>query len=170
MIPGVEKIKVGHSLIARANPKKASKTAVDALIRNAEIEAEKAVLERDQWIKDEVFRLGQISNRLLHGIIDSELVENLYHVAHEFRGCADYLGISQLARVSEILCAFLDEVEDKVSVPIPILRALVDAALFILHRAPKPIDDQAFQDLCAALDHVTKTMQMPAKETASVIT
>ncbi len=154
-------------LLRRACPRRSSTESAERLIDQAQARMEATLLDREVWLASEIKRLQRISNRILHGIVDGALVDDLFAFAHELRGSAEHLGVGELASICEMLCAFIDGFDEPECVPPHILRVFVDAALYSLQRAPALGSQEALRRACGALNRASDATRERARANAS---
>ena len=88
----------------------------------------------DQWMKDELARLEAARDRVRGEGFDADAGQNLYFRAHDLKGLGTTYGYPLVTRIAASLCRLIHDGEARLSAPMHLVDAHVDAILVAVRR------------------------------------
>ena len=80
-----------------------------------------------QWLADEITKLEAARANVKAAGITVETMENLYLRAHDLKGLGTTYGYQLITRIAGSLCRMIDDKEKRVSAPLELVDAHIDA-------------------------------------------
>jgi hypothetical protein len=80
-----------------------------------------------QWLQDEITKLDAARQQVKAGGVTPETMENLYFRAHDLKGLGTTYGYQLITRIAASLCRLIDEKDKRMSAPIALVDAHIDA-------------------------------------------
>lgn len=80
-----------------------------------------------QWLNDEITKLENARQRVRAEGMSAETMENLYLRAHDLKGLGATYGFPLITRVAGLLCRLIDDKTKRLSAPISLIDAHIDA-------------------------------------------
>ena len=116
-VPNSLKLKVGGRF-----------TGIDpAAIAKAEAALKSLSSNFAEWLQDEIVKLAAARARVRAEGWKTETAENLYLRAHDLKGLGSTYEFPLITRLAGSLCKLMDKPESRLSAPLPILDAHIDA-------------------------------------------
>jgi hypothetical protein len=80
-----------------------------------------------QWLSDEVVKLDAARQRVRDEGLSAETMETLYLRAHDLKGLGTTYEFPLITRIGASLCRLIDDKDKRLSVPMPLVDAHIDA-------------------------------------------
>ncbi|HEX2559747.1 Hpt domain-containing protein [Phenylobacterium sp.] len=80
-----------------------------------------------QWLQDEVVKLETARARVRAEGVNSETMEQLYLRAHDLKGLGSTYEFPLITRIAASLCRLIDDKDKRLSAPITLIDAHIDA-------------------------------------------
>ena len=116
-VPNTLKLKVGGRF-AGIDP---------AAIAKAEAALKSLSSNFSEWLQDEITKLDAARARVRAEGWTTETAEHLYLRAHDLKGLGSTYEFPLITRIAGSLCKMIDKPESRLSAPLPILDAHIDA-------------------------------------------
>ena len=109
----------------------------------------------DQWMLDELARLEAARERVRAEGYNAATAENLYMRAHDIKGLGSTYGYPLVTRIGASLCGLLHDAEARLSAPVALVEAHVDAIAASVRRDIRTDADAAGRALAEELEAQT---------------
>lgn len=80
-----------------------------------------------QWLSEEVIKLDAARQRVRDEGVTAETMETLYLRAHDLKGLGTTYEFPLITRIGASLCRLIDDKDKRLSVPLPLVDAHIDA-------------------------------------------
>ncbi|MBA4013468.1 MAG: Hpt domain-containing protein [Phenylobacterium sp.] len=80
-----------------------------------------------QWLSEEVVKLDAARQRVRDEGVTAETMETLYLRAHDLKGLGTTYEFPLITRIGASLCRLIDDKDKRLSVPLPLVDAHIDA-------------------------------------------
>lgn len=131
MPPNILKAKVGSTI-----------GGIDmAAIKRAEAAMETLKVEFNDWLADDLTKLGACRDRFA-ALPDAERRGELFRAAHDIKGQAETFGFPMIARVASSLTRMIDGIKPNAEVPLTLVDAHVAAIRVIFRDKIKTTNDK----------------------------
>ena len=80
-----------------------------------------------QWLHDEVVKLDAARQRVRDEGVNVETMETLYLRAHDLKGLGTTYEFPLITRIGASLCRLIDDKDKRLTVPLPLVDAHIDA-------------------------------------------
>ena len=109
-----------------------------------------------QWLQDEITKLDGARQQVKANGVTPETMENLYFRAHDLKGLGTTYGYQLITRIAASLCRLIDEKDKRVSAPIALVDAHIDAIKAAVREDMKADDHPVGAALAAELERRVK--------------
>src|SRR5206468_12014930 len=111
-----------------------------------------------QWLQDEVTKLESARQQVKDAGVSAETMENLYLRAHDLKGLGTTYGYQLITRVAASLCRLIDEKDKRLSSPMGLVDAHIDAIKAAVREDMKADDHPLGAALVQELERRVKEM------------
>ena len=112
------RLKVGGGRLGAIDP---------AAIAKAEAALKSLASNFTQWLADEITKLDAARQQVRAEGATAETMENLYLRAHDLKGLGTTYGYQLITRIAGSLCRLIDEKDKRLSAPMGLVDAHIDA-------------------------------------------
>jgi hypothetical protein len=109
-----------------------------------------------QWLQDEITKLDAARQQVKAVGVTPETMENLYFRAHDLKGLGTTYGYQLITRIAASLCRLIDEKDKRVSAPMALVDAHIDAIKAAVREDMKADDHPIGGALAAELERRVK--------------
>jgi hypothetical protein len=109
-----------------------------------------------QWLQDEITKLDAARQQVRADGVTPETMENLYFRAHDLKGLGTTYGYQLITRIAASLCRLIDEKDKRMSAPIALVDAHIDAIKAAVREDMKADDHPIGAALTAELERRVK--------------
>ena len=123
----------------------------DAVAR-AEAALKSMAAQFDQWLQDEVTKITEAQTKVREEGLNEATAESLYFRAHDLKGLGTTYNYPLVTRIAASLCRLLDNKDKRLSAPIPVLHAHVDAIRAVVRDQIQTDEHPIGRELVLALE------------------
>ena len=105
-----------------------------------------------QWLQDEIAKLEASRQAIRTEGVTAETMENLYLRAHDLKGLGTTYGYQLITRIAASLCRLIDEKDKRLTAPMPLVDAHIDAIKAAVREEMKADDHPVGGALVAELE------------------
>jgi hypothetical protein len=105
-----------------------------------------------QWLQDEVVKLDGARERVRIEGVSAETMESLYLRAHDLKGLGTTYEFPLITRIAASLCKLIDDKEKRLTAPMPLIDAHIDAIKAAVRDSIKTDDHPVGQALIQELE------------------
>jgi hypothetical protein len=105
-----------------------------------------------QWLQDEVVKLESARQRVKADGVTPETMESLYLRAHDLKGLGATYEFPLITRIAASLCRLIDDKQKRLSAPIALIDAHIDAVKAAIRDNIKTDDHPVGEALVTALE------------------
>jgi chemotaxis protein histidine kinase CheA len=109
-----------------------------------------------QWLQDEITKLDAARQQVKAAGVTPETMENLYFRAHDLKGLGTTYGYQLITRIAASLCRLIDEKDKRMSAPMALVDAHIDAIKAAVREDMKADDHPIGGALAAELERRVK--------------
>lgn len=109
-----------------------------------------------QWLQDEIAKLEAARQQVKANGVSAETMENLYLRAHDLKGLGTTYGYQLITRIAGSLCRLIDEKDKRLTAPMPLVDAHIDAIKAAVREGMKGDDHHIGGVLVAELERKVK--------------
>ena len=127
--------------------------AIDAAaIAKAEAALQSLAGNFGEWLQDEIVKLEAARQQVRDTGVTVETMENLYLRAHDLKGLGTTYGYQLITRIAGSLCRLIDEKDKRLTAPMPLVDAHIDAIKASVREEMKSDDHPVGSALVMALE------------------
>jgi len=112
----------------------------------------------EQWLEDEVTKITAAQMALREQGLNTQTAEALYFRAHDLKGLGTTYNYPIVTRIAASLCRLLDDQEQRLTMPVALLSAHVDAIRAVVRDQIQTDDHPVGRELAEALEAQVKTL------------
>lgn len=112
----------------------------------------------EQWLEDEVTKITVAQTALRDQGLNTQTAEALYFRAHDLKGLGTTYNYPIVTRIAASLCRLLDDQERRLTMPVALLSAHVDAIRAVVRDQIQTDDHPVGRELAEALEAQVKTL------------
>lgn len=112
----------------------------------------------EQWLEDEVTKITAAQMALREQGLNTQTAEALYFRAHDLKGLGTTYNYPIVTRIAASLCRLLDDQERRLTMPVALLSAHVDAIRAVVRDQIQTDDHPVGRELAEALEAQVKTL------------
>ena len=131
--------------------------AIDAAaIAKAEAALQSLAGNFGEWLQDEIVKLEAARQQVRDTGVTVETMENLYLRAHDLKGLGTTYGYQLITRIAGSLCRLIDEKDKRLTAPMPLVDAHIDAIKAAVREDMKADDHPVGRALVTELERRVK--------------
>ena len=111
-----------------------------------------------QWLQDEIVKLEASRQQVKEVGVTVETMENLYLRAHDLKGLGTTYGYQLITRIAGSLCRLIDEKDKRLTAPMGLVDAHIDAIKASVREDMKADDHPLGRTLVTELERRVKEM------------
>ena len=111
-----------------------------------------------QWLQDEIAKLEASRQQVKDAGVTVETMENLYLRAHDLKGLGTTYGYQLITRIAGSLCRLIDEKDKRLTAPMALVDAHIDAIKAAVREDMKADDHPLGRALVTELERRVKEM------------
>lgn len=111
-----------------------------------------------EWLQDEIAKLEASRQQVKEAGVTVETMENLYLRAHDLKGLGTTYGYQLITRIAGSLCRLIDEKDKRLTAPMALVDAHIDAIKAAVREDMKADDHPLGRALVTELERRVKEM------------
>jgi hypothetical protein len=109
-----------------------------------------------EWLQDEIVKLEAARQQVREAGVTVETMENLYLRSHDLKGLGTTYGYQLITRIAGSLCRLIDEKDKRLTAPMPLVDAHIDAIKAAVREDMKADDHPVGRALVTELERRVK--------------
>lgn len=150
-------------IIRPPNPLRAKLGGFGGIDSDAVARAEAALkamsAQFEQWLQDEVTKISAAQTALREQGLNAETAEGVYLRAHDLKGLGTTYNYPLVTRIAASLCRLLDDADKRLSAPVQVLNAHIDAIRAVVRDQIQTDEHPVGRELVEALEAQVKEHQ-----------